>query len=132
MIPIEQRLSRSPFASYVVPRLAQLAVGSANLAGAVGVLRRRRRGAPLSLAACLMWVGWFVVQVAVVGLVGWQQPVYLVDATLTDHSNGLPEVPGMEIEPRPPDFVPAPYDLWDPTAVSKSWNLPAKNDRAQG
>jgi hypothetical protein len=56
----------------------------------------------------------------------------LVDATLTDYSNGLPEVPGMEIEPRPPDFVPALYDLWDPTAVSKSWNLPAKNDRAQG
>jgi hypothetical protein len=23
-----------------------------------------------------MWIGWFVVQVAVVGLLTWQQPVY--------------------------------------------------------
>ena len=23
-----------------------------------------------------MWIGWFVVQVAVVGLLNWQQPVY--------------------------------------------------------
>jgi hypothetical protein len=47
-----------------------------------------------------------------------------IDATLTDYSNGLPDdVPGMEIEPRPPEFMPAPYDFRDPTVVSKSFEL---------
>jgi hypothetical protein len=44
-------------------------------------------------------------------------------ATLTDYSNGLPDVPGIEIEPRPPEFMPAPYDFRDPTAVSKTFEL---------
>jgi hypothetical protein len=55
-----------------------------------------------------------------------------IDATLTDSSNGLPEVPGMEIEPRPPEFMPAPYDFRDPTAVSKSWTLSAQKVRSLG
>jgi hypothetical protein len=46
-----------------------------------------------------------------------------IDATLTDYSNGLPEVPGIKIEPRPPEFMPAPYDFRDPTAVHKSFVL---------
>ena len=46
-----------------------------------------------------------------------------IDATLTDYSNGLPEVPGMEIEPRPPEFMPAVLDFRDPTAVSSSFEL---------
>ena len=45
------------------------------------------------------------------------------EATLTDYSNGLPDVPGMEIEPRPPEFMPAPYDFCDPTAVHKTFEL---------
>jgi hypothetical protein len=46
-----------------------------------------------------------------------------IDATLTDYSNGLPEIPGMEIEPRSPEFMPAPYDFRDPTVVNKSFEL---------
>jgi hypothetical protein len=46
-----------------------------------------------------------------------------IEATLTDYSNGLPDVPGVEIEPRPPEFMSAPYDFRDPTAVHKSFEL---------
>jgi hypothetical protein len=46
-----------------------------------------------------------------------------IDATLTDYSNGLPDIPGMEIEQRPPEFMPAPYDFRDPTAVHRSFEL---------
>jgi hypothetical protein len=37
--------------------------------------------------------------------------------TLTDYSNGLPELPGLTVAPRPPEFMPAPYDFNDPTVV---------------
>jgi hypothetical protein len=74
-MPLES-LEGSPFASYVIPGMVLLAVGIINLAGAVAVLRRRWWGAPASVVAGLMWMGWFFVQVAVVGLVNWQQPVY--------------------------------------------------------
>jgi hypothetical protein len=46
-----------------------------------------------------------------------------ISATVTDYSNGLPDVPGMEIAPRSPEFMPAPYDFRDPTAVNKSFEL---------
>jgi hypothetical protein len=70
-------LSRgSPFGSYLIPGLVLLAVGIANLASAAAVLRGHRLGAPASVVVGIMWIGWFVVQVAVVGLMNWQQPVY--------------------------------------------------------
>jgi hypothetical protein len=34
--------------------------------------------AQASVVAGIMWMGWFVVQVAIVGLMNWQQPVYIV------------------------------------------------------
>lgn len=71
-------MESSPFGSYTVPGLVLLAVGIVNLAGAVLVLRRHRWDAPTSAVAGLLWVGWFVVQVAVVGYVSWQQPFYFV------------------------------------------------------
>jgi hypothetical protein len=71
-------MENSPFGSYAIPGVVLLVVGVVNLAGAVGVLRRRRWGASASAVAGLMWVGWFVVQVAVVGFVSWQQPFYFV------------------------------------------------------
>ena len=37
--------------------------------------------------------------------------------TLTDYSNGLPPISGLTISPRPPEFMPAPYDFNDPTLV---------------
>lgn len=71
-------MANSPLGNYTLPGLVLLAVGLVNLAGAVLVLRRHRWAAPASAAAGLLWVGWFVVQVAVVGLVSWQQPLYSV------------------------------------------------------
>jgi hypothetical protein len=29
----------------------------------------------------------------------------------------------MEVEPRPPEFMPAPYDFRDPTAVNRTFEL---------
>jgi len=72
----------SPFGSYTVPGLVLLAIGLINLTGAFAVLRRLPWGAPASAGAGLLWVGWFVVQVAVVGFVSWQQPVYFVVGVL--------------------------------------------------
>jgi hypothetical protein len=69
-------LEGSPFGNYFVPGLVLLAVGIANLASAAAVLRGHRLGALASVVAGFMWIGWFVVQVAVVGLMNWQQPVY--------------------------------------------------------
>ena len=71
-------MADSPFGNYTVPGLVLLAVGLVNLTGAVLVLRRHRWAAPASAFAGILWVGWFVVQVAVVGLVSWQQPLYSV------------------------------------------------------
>lgn len=69
-------MESSPFGSYTIPGLVLLAVGIINLAGAFAVLRRHRWGAPLSVVTGFMWMGWFIVQVAVIGFVNWQQPVY--------------------------------------------------------
>ena len=74
-MPVEL-LRGSPFDSYLIPGLVLLAVGIINLASAVAVLRRHRGGAPASVVVGIMWIGWFVVQLAVVGLLNWQQPVY--------------------------------------------------------
>jgi hypothetical protein len=46
-----------------------------------------------------------------------------IRAILTDYSNDLPNIPGMQIQPRPPEFMPAPYDFRDPTVVRKSYGL---------
>lgn len=74
-MPLES-LEGSPFGSYTIPGLVLFLVGVINLAGAASLLRRHQWGAPLSAIVGLMWVGWFVVQVAVVGLASWQQPFY--------------------------------------------------------
>lgn len=71
-------LEGSPFGSFFIPGLVLLVVGIANLASAAAVLRRHRWGAPASVVAGIMWIGWFVVQVAVVGFLNWQQPFYFV------------------------------------------------------
>ena len=71
-----ESLEGSPFGSYTIPGLVLLVVGIINLAGATTVLRRHRWGAPLSALVGLLWIGWFIVQVAVVGLASWQQPFY--------------------------------------------------------
>jgi len=57
-------------------------VGLINLAGASAAWRRLRWAAAASAVSGLMWVGWFVVQVTVVGFVSWQQPVYFAVGAL--------------------------------------------------
>lgn len=43
-----------------------------------------------------------------------------ITGRLTDYSNGLPAIDGMTVTERPADFMPAPYDFRDPTAVTRS------------
>jgi hypothetical protein len=43
-----------------------------------------------------------------------------IKGALADFSNGLPDGPGLSITPRPPEFMPAPYDFRDPTVVRTS------------
>jgi hypothetical protein len=74
-------LEGSPFGSYFIPGLVLLAVGMANLASAAAVLLRNRWGTPASVVG-ITWMGWFVVQVAVVGFLNWQQPAYFVVGVL--------------------------------------------------
>jgi hypothetical protein len=74
-------LEGSPFGSYFVLGLVLSAVGMANLASAAAVLLRNRWGTPASVVG-ITWMGWFVVQVAVVGFLNWQQPAYFVVGVL--------------------------------------------------
>lgn len=46
-----------------------------------------------------------------------------VTGTVTDFSSGLPDVPGIDVTSRPPEFMPAPFDFRDPTAVRASVRL---------
>ena len=46
-----------------------------------------------------------------------------ITGTLTDYSNGLPDLPGMPMAERPQEFMPAPFDFRDPTAVRTSVEL---------
>jgi hypothetical protein len=46
-----------------------------------------------------------------------------IAVSLQDFANGLPDVPGMAITPRPPAFMPAPYDFRDPTVVRTAFEL---------
>ena len=47
-----------------------------------------------------------------------------ITGTLVDYSNDLPKLPGMTVRPRPAEYVPAPFDFRDPTAVTRSVGLP--------
>jgi hypothetical protein len=75
-------LEGSPFGSYFIPALVLLAVGMANLASAAAVLLRNRWGAPASVVVGITWMGWFVVQVDIVGFLTWQLPAYFVVGVL--------------------------------------------------
>jgi len=43
-----------------------------------------------------------------------------ITGTVTDFSNGLPEISGMTVRDRPEAYMPAPFDFRDPTVVSAS------------
>jgi hypothetical protein len=46
-----------------------------------------------------------------------------ITGTLTDYSNGLPDIAGMTVRDRPAEFMPGPFDFRDPTAVRTSIEL---------
>jgi hypothetical protein len=46
-----------------------------------------------------------------------------IAVTLQDFSNGLPDVPGLTVTPRPPQYMPAPYDFRDPTVVRTTFEF---------
>jgi hypothetical protein len=48
-----------------------------------------------------------------------------VSIRVEDRSNGLPEPPGMAIAPRPPDTMPAAYEMADPSIVSRAQQVAA-------
>ena len=75
-------LEGSPFSSYFILGLVLSAVRMANLASAAAVLLRNRWGTPASVVVGITWMGWFVVLVAVVGFLNWQQPAYFVVGVL--------------------------------------------------
>jgi hypothetical protein len=43
-----------------------------------------------------------------------------VRVRVEDRSNGLPALPGVAYAPRPGDTMPAPFELADPTVVSRT------------
>jgi hypothetical protein len=47
-----------------------------------------------------------------------------ITGTLVDYSNDLPKLSGFTVRPRPADYVPAPFDFRDPTAVTRTVRLP--------
>jgi hypothetical protein len=49
-----------------------------------------------------------------------------ITGTLHDYSNGLPAAPGITVAPRPPEYMPAPYDFRDPTVVRAAIALPGR------
>jgi Peptidase family M28 len=47
-----------------------------------------------------------------------------ITGTLVDYSNDLPNLPGVTVRPRPAEYIPAPFDFRDPTAVTRNVGLP--------
>jgi Peptidase family M28 len=47
-----------------------------------------------------------------------------ITGTLVDYSNDLPKLPGLTVRPRPVEYIPAPFDFRDPTAVTRTVGLP--------
>jgi hypothetical protein len=52
-----------------------------------------------------------------------------VGIRVEDRSNGLPALPGPSLAPRPADTMPAPFEMADPTIVTRSVVVPAVPDR---
>ncbi len=74
----ERYIDGSPFSSYAIPGLAlAVIVGGSSLLAAWNVWQHRAEALHLSLLASLVLTGWFVVQIAAVGLISWLQPVLI-------------------------------------------------------
>lgn len=72
-----ESLAGSPFASYLVPGLVLLGVnGIGSLAGAFLTYFNRRFAAEAAAGLGAFLMAWILVQVSVIGLVHWLQPLY--------------------------------------------------------
>ena len=70
-------LEGTPFPNYLLPGVFLFAVnGVASLVGGVLSLARQRYAGAVAMALGALLIGWIVVQVALIGLVSWLQPVY--------------------------------------------------------
>ena len=68
-------LDGTAFSSFTIPGLALAAVvGGSSLVAAFSTWRHTDKALSISLFASLMLAGWFVVQIAQVGLISWMQP----------------------------------------------------------
>lgn len=73
-------LDGTPFADFTVPALLLGIVvgGSALAAAAIAVFGPRRYETLASAGAGCMMVGWMIIEVALIGLGSWLQPLYFV------------------------------------------------------
>jgi hypothetical protein len=70
-------LEGTPFPNYLLPGVFLFAVnGVASLVGGVLSLVRQRYAGAVAMALGALLIGWIVVQVALIGLVHWLQPLY--------------------------------------------------------
>jgi len=71
-------LEGSAFSTFTIPGLAlAVLVGGASGFAAFSVWRHTDRALSMSLFASLVLAGWFVVQLAAVGLISWMQPFFI-------------------------------------------------------
>ena len=77
VMPMEH-LDGSRFSSFTLPGLALgVLVGGSSLFAAVNVWRHTDEALMASFVASLVLAGWFVVQLAEVGLISWMQPFFI-------------------------------------------------------
>ncbi len=74
----QKYLDGSNFSSFTIPALALgVLVGGSSLLAAVRMWRHEDKALMTSLFASLVLAGWFVVQLAEVGLISWMQPFFI-------------------------------------------------------
>ena len=74
----ERYLESTSFDSFLIPGLALATlVGGSSLLAAAAIWRRRSRALELSFLASAILAGWFIVQIAEIGLISWLQPAFI-------------------------------------------------------
>lgn len=72
-------LANTPFPNFLIPGLVLLTTnGLGNLLGGVATLRRYRYAGEMALALGLFLTLWIIIQVGMIGLNHWLQPLYFV------------------------------------------------------
>jgi hypothetical protein len=72
-------LLRGPFTDYLIPGLVLITmVGGTMFVAAAAILKRSRWAVELSVTAGAVLMVWIAVQVAIMGLVSWLQPLYFL------------------------------------------------------